>query len=47
MHELIVTPFLGDYLVLRPGSPGALRLPGVKYHELARAAVVGERALSG
>ena len=41
MHELIVTPFLGDYLVLRPGSPGALRLPGVKYHELARAAVVG------
>lgn len=42
MRELIVTPFLNDYLVLRPGSPGALRLPPGKYQELARAGAAGK-----
>ena len=41
MHELIITPFLTDYLVLRPGSPGALRLPAGRYRELSRLHAAG------
>jgi MoaA/NifB/PqqE/SkfB family radical SAM enzyme len=42
MHELIVTPFAADYLVLHPGSQGALRLPAATYQALTRAAAAGE-----
>lgn len=44
MHQLIVTPFQGDYLVLRPGSPGALRLPREGYHLLRHASREGKRS---
>src|SRR5579863_9523019 len=37
MHELIVAPFAGRYLVLRPGSQGALSLPPTRYLELTQA----------
>ncbi|GAA3145083.1 hypothetical protein GCM10010466_40230 [Planomonospora alba] len=37
MHELLVSPFLGEYLVLRPGSPGGLRISASKYAELRAA----------
>jgi hypothetical protein len=42
VHELIVTPFLSNYLVLRPGSQGALSLPAPCYAELARKAASGQ-----
>jgi len=42
MHELIVTPFGRDYLVLRPGSSGALRLPTAMYRALVSAAAAGQ-----
>ncbi|MDP9863915.1 MULTISPECIES: radical SAM protein [Streptosporangium] len=38
MHKLIVSPFLGEYVVLRPGSPGGLKISEGKYRELAEAA---------
>lgn len=38
MHELIVSPFMGEYLVLRPGSPKGVKIPHSKYRELARGA---------
>ncbi|MCO5973351.1 radical SAM protein [Actinoallomurus soli] len=41
MHELIVSPFSGDYLVLRPGSHGGLRLPRDKYRALCKTAANG------
>jgi organic radical activating enzyme len=34
MHDLVITPFLDDRLVLCPGRPGALRLPRGWYQEL-------------
>jgi hypothetical protein len=37
MHKLIVSPFLGEYLVLRPGSPGGLKISEGKYRELTEA----------
>ncbi|GLZ09668.1 hypothetical protein Acsp03_71340 [Actinomadura sp. NBRC 104412] len=41
MHQFIASPFLGNYLVLRPGSGGALRLPYNRYKELALTAKLG------
>jgi MoaA/NifB/PqqE/SkfB family radical SAM enzyme len=38
MHELIITPFLDHYVVLRPGSHGGLRLPLHQYRELGQVA---------
>jgi hypothetical protein len=38
MRDLIVTPFLDEYLVLCPGRPGALRLPCGQYSELLETA---------
>ena len=38
MHELIVSPFMGHYLVLRPGFPKGVKIPHPKYRELAQAA---------
>ncbi|MFG2430460.1 radical SAM protein [Streptomyces sp. NPDC048590] len=40
MHELIASPFLGQYVLLRPGSPGGLLLPEATYEDL-RAAATG------
>lgn len=34
MHELIVSPFLGTHLVLRPGQPNAIRISRDKYAQL-------------
>ncbi|GAA0345560.1 radical SAM protein [Actinoallomurus spadix] len=44
VHELIVSPFSGDYLVLRPGSHSGLRLPRDKYRELCQTATDGGHA---
>ena len=41
MHELIAAPFLGDYLVLRPGGSGGLKIPYQKYLQLGHAAATG------
>ncbi|MGI5349738.1 radical SAM protein [Streptomyces sp. CA-250714] len=38
MHELIVAPFLTDFLVLRPGSTRGLKVPQHRYLELQQAA---------
>ncbi|MEV0776330.1 radical SAM protein [Streptomyces sp. NPDC050428] len=38
MHELIVSPFLGNHLVVRPGSPKGLKVPKHRYLELQQAA---------
>ncbi|MBV8542342.1 MAG: radical SAM protein [Pseudonocardiales bacterium] len=38
MHDLIASPFLGDYLVLRPGSTQGLKLPHRRYQQLQQAA---------
>lgn len=36
MHELIVSPFMGNYLVLRPGFPKGIRIPYSRYRELVQ-----------
>jgi MoaA/NifB/PqqE/SkfB family radical SAM enzyme len=38
VHELIASPFLDDYLVLRPGSTRGLKIPHGRYLELRHAA---------
>ncbi|MBV8539161.1 MAG: hypothetical protein JO364_19675 [Pseudonocardiales bacterium] len=38
VHELIASPFVGAYLVLRPGSPRGLKIPRDKYLQLGRKA---------
>lgn len=35
MHELIASPFLGDYLVTRPDSERGVKIPFRRYQELA------------
>ncbi|WP_131785015.1 hypothetical protein [Protofrankia symbiont of Coriaria ruscifolia] len=42
MHELIVSPFLDDYLVLRTGSPQALKIPRDKYQQLVQASTASD-----
>ncbi|MGH8903965.1 MAG: radical SAM protein [Egibacteraceae bacterium] len=37
MHELIASPFLNNYLVVRPGRQNGLKVPPVRYEELTRA----------
>jgi len=37
MHELIVSPFLGTHLVLRPGQQNAIKIPLDKYAQLQSA----------
>ncbi len=39
VHELIASPFLDDYLVLRPGSIQGVRISSGHYQQLQRAAV--------
>ncbi|WUI00815.1 hypothetical protein OHR68_03075 [Spirillospora sp. NBC_00431] len=35
MHELIASPFLGEYMILKPGEPRGLRIPREAYLALA------------
>ncbi|MFD0685940.1 radical SAM protein [Actinomadura fibrosa] len=35
MHELIASPYLGSYLVVRPGHRNGINIPRTKYRELA------------
>src|SRR5260370_38392904 len=37
MHEIIAAPFLGNYLLLRPGRPNGVKIPRPRYAELATA----------
>jgi hypothetical protein len=37
MHELIASPSFGDRVVVRPGSPHAIKVPRSKYLELRKA----------
>jgi len=36
MHELIVSPFLGNYIVVQPGRRNGIKIPYAKYQELTR-----------
>ncbi|MDO0914047.1 radical SAM protein [Streptomyces sp. DT2A-34] len=42
MHDLIASPFQDDHLVLRPGSPKALKIPRLKFVQLKAAVSGGE-----
>lgn len=37
MHELIASPFMGDYLVVAPGRPQGIKVSRTRYAELAQA----------
>src|SRR5260370_42462546 len=37
MHEIIAAPFLGNYLLLRPGRQNGVKIPMPRYAELATA----------
>lgn len=37
MHEVIASPFLDDYLVVRPGDPRAVRIGPRRYRDLLEA----------
>jgi hypothetical protein len=37
MHELIVSPFLGNYIVVRQGRRNGVTIPRAKYMELVEA----------
>ena len=41
-HELIASPFLDDYLVLRPGHDRGVQIPHVRYLEISKAASAGD-----
>jgi MoaA/NifB/PqqE/SkfB family radical SAM enzyme len=40
MHEVIVSPFLDDYLVVRPGTPQAVKIGARRYRDLLGAVAV-------
>lgn len=42
MHEVIVSPFLSNYLIVRPGRSNAVKIPYAKYRDLRDAASTGE-----
>jgi MoaA/NifB/PqqE/SkfB family radical SAM enzyme len=42
VHELIASPFMDDYLVVRPGSTKGLRIAHRRYLELRQAAAAGD-----
>jgi len=44
MHELIASPFLDEYLVLRPGHDTGVQIPLARYLELSKAARTGDDA---
>jgi len=41
MHDLLAAPFLGRYLLLRPGSTAGVQLPRGHFGQLAHAAAAG------
>ncbi|MGH4003596.1 MAG: radical SAM protein [Pseudonocardiaceae bacterium] len=41
MHELIVSPFVGNYIVVRPGRRNGMKIPYSRYRELTQA-VLGD-----
>ncbi|MFG3098498.1 radical SAM protein [Streptomyces sp. NPDC048202] len=43
-HQLIVSPFLGEYLVLRPGDDNGVQIPLKRYLELSSGASAGIEA---
>src|SRR5712691_6876804 len=40
MSDLIVSPFLGEYLVVRPGHKRAVKISGTQYREIAQTPVL-------
>jgi len=36
MHELISNPFLGNYIIVRPGRRNGMKISYAKYQELRR-----------
>ncbi|SRR5216683_3909658 len=40
MHDLVASPFLGKFLVLRPGYANGIKIPAERYRELAQAGAV-------
>ncbi|WP_405999871.1 hypothetical protein [Streptomyces sp. NBC_00829] len=42
LHELIASPFKATHVVLRPGNPKAIKIPGTKFAELKTAVEVGD-----
>ncbi|MGH3833556.1 MAG: hypothetical protein ACRDRS_24495, partial [Pseudonocardiaceae bacterium] len=38
MHKLIASPFLGNYIAVRPGYPNGMKIPPTKYEDLTHAA---------
>lgn len=40
-HDLLAAPFLGQYLLLRPGSTTGMQLPRAYFDELARVTAGG------
>ncbi|MFF3653333.1 radical SAM protein [Streptomyces sp. NPDC002181] len=43
-HSLVVSPFLDEYLVLRPGHDDGVQIPLARYLELSKAASTGAEA---
>lgn len=43
-HSLVVSPFLDEYLVLRPGHDDGVQIPLARYLELSKAASTGAAA---
>jgi MoaA/NifB/PqqE/SkfB family radical SAM enzyme len=41
VHELVASLFMGEYLVLRPGSPNGLKIPHSKYLQLGKIEAAG------
>jgi hypothetical protein len=37
VHEVVISPFLGDYLAVRPGARNGVRLPQVMYADACQA----------
>ncbi|KUO20532.1 radical SAM protein [Streptomyces dysideae] len=44
MHQLIASPFLDEYLVLRPGHDAGVQIPLTRYLELSKVASTGDDA---
>jgi len=42
MHELIASPFLGNYVVVRPGSPNGIKIPAARYRALTASEIFPE-----
>src|SRR4051812_19802554 len=44
MHVLIASPFLDDFLIVRPGSSSGIKVPASQYADLERTNRAGEPA---